>query len=179
MLKTKKIVPWLYIGPAILVIVFIYGFAIVKVFDFSFRRIRGISGIFIGFDNYKFLFKDIHYQKAVLNNATLLLLIPLLIFISLIFAVLLFEKIKGWKTYRVVLFIPYMLPIPVIGIVFGYMFTLKGVVNKLLQSAHLDFLVIDWLGISKYALWTLMIIILWKEIGFGIAIFFARLMSID
>jgi ABC-type sugar transport system permease subunit len=43
----------------------------------------------------------------------------------------------------------------------------------------LDFLAIDWLGDPKYALWTLMIIILWKELGFGIILFLARLMSLD
>lgn len=74
---------------------------------------------------------------------------------------------------------PYILPIPVVGIIFGYMFTLHGVVNSLFKTFGLDFLAIDWLGDPRYALWTLMMIILWKELGFGIILFLARLMSLD
>jgi len=163
----------------IAILLFIYGYALVKVFDFSFRRIRGITGVFVGFDNYKFVFADPVFNQSVLNNFKLFLVIPFIIFFALIFAVLLFEKIRGWRFYRVSLFLPYILAIPIAGTIFGYMFTKNGVINEILRAAHLSALAIDWLGDPKYALWTLMIIILWKEIGFGIALFLARLMSVD
>ena len=57
--------------------------------------------------------------------------------------------------------------------------TLNGVVNEILRSLGLSLLAIDWLGDPKFALWTLMIVIVWKEVGFGIALFLARLMSVD
>lgn len=178
-LRTKKIIPFIYILPMSLFIIFVYGYSLVKVFDFSFRRIRGITGEFIGFDNYKFVLKDPIFQEAVINNFMLFLIIPFLVIISIIFAVLLFERLKGWRFFRVALFLPYVLAIPVVGIVFGYMFTKNGIINEFLKLLHLDFLAIDWLGDPKFALWTLMLIILWKEIGFGIALFLARLMSVD
>lgn len=163
----------------VIILLFIYGYALVKVFDFSFRRIRGITGVFVGFDNYKFVFADPIFRQSVLNNFQLFLIIPLLVFFAIIFAVLLFERIRGWKFYRVSLFLPYILAIPVAGTIFGYMFTKNGIVNEILRALHLNFLAIDWLGSPKFALWTLMIIIFWKEIGFGIALFLARLMSVD
>jgi len=178
-LKTRKITPYIYLFPMIAILLFIYGYALVKVFDFSFRRIRGITGVFVGFDNYKFVFADPVFNQSVLNNFKLFLVIPFIIFFALIFAVLLFEKIRGWRFYRVSLFLPYILAIPIAGTIFGYMFTKNGVINEILRAAHLSALAIDWLGDPKYALWTLMIIILWKEIGFGIALFLARLMSVD
>lgn len=178
-LKTHKLTPYLYIMPMSLLLLFIYGYSLVKVFDFSFRRIRGISGKFIGFDNYIFVLKDPIFRQSIINNFKLFIIIPFLIILSIIFAVLLFERPKGWKFYRVALFMPYILAIPVVGVVFGYMFTKNGVINDLLKSLRLDFFAIDWLGDPKFALWTLMIIILWKEMGFGIALFLARLMSVD
>jgi ABC-type sugar transport system permease subunit len=162
-----------------LILVFIYGYSLIKVFDFSMRRVRGITGVFIGLTNYKFLFKDPIFRQAIVNNFKLFIIIPVLIFLALIFAVLLFERMKGRKFYRVALFLPYILAIPVVGIIFGYMFTLNGVVNEILKKLQLNFLAIDWLGDPKFALWTLMIIITWKELGFGIALFLARLMSVD
>jgi len=163
----------------ILILLFIYGYSVVKVFDFSFRRIRGITGVFVGFDNYKFVLVDPIFRHSVLNNFQLFLLIPFLVFFSIIFSVLLFERLRGWRFYRVSLFLPYILAIPVAGTIFGYMFTKNGIINEILRALGLDFMAIDWLGNPKFALWTLMIIILWKEIGFGIALFLARLMSVD
>lgn len=178
-LKTRKVTPYIYLFPMVLILLFIYGYAIVKVFDFSFRRIRGITGVFVGFDNYKFVLADPTFRQSVLNNFQLFLIIPFLVFFAIIFAVLLFERLRGWRFYRVSLFLPYILAIPVAGTIFGYMFTKNGVINEILRALRLDFLAVDWLGDPKFALWTLMIIILWKEIGFGIALFLARLMSVD
>jgi ABC-type sugar transport system permease subunit len=178
-LKTRKITPYIYMLPAVIILGFIYGYSLVRVFDFSTRRIRGITGAFIGLNNYKFILEDPSFRRAVLNNINLFVLIPVLVFLAIIFSYLLFEHLKGWKVYRGSLFMPYILPIPVVGIIFGYMFTLHGVVNSFLKMIGLDFLAIDWLGDPKYALWTLMIIILWKELGFGIILFLARLMSLD
>jgi ABC-type sugar transport system permease subunit len=178
-LPTRKPTPYLFILPMVLLLGFIYGYALVKVFDFSFRRIRGITGIWVGLANYAAVLKDPTFQKAVGNNFTLFVIIPALIFVSILFAVFLYEQTAGWRFHRVALFLPYILAIPVIGIVFGYMFTLNGVVNTVLRGLGLRALAIDWLGDPKYALWTLMLIIFWKEVGFGIVLFLARLMSVD
>jgi ABC-type sugar transport system permease subunit len=178
-LRTKRFTPYLFILPMLLIIAFIYGYSLIRVFDFSMRRVRGISGVFIGLSNYRFLLKDPIFKQAITNNVKLFIIIPVLVFLALIFAILLFENLKGTRFYRVALFLPYILAIPVVGIIFSYMFTLNGVVNDILKRLHLKFFVIDWLGDPKFALWTLMIIITWKELGFGIALFLARLMSLD
>jgi ABC-type sugar transport system permease subunit len=178
-LKTRKITPYLYMLPVIIPVGLVYGYSLVRVFDFSMRRIRGITGAFIGLNNYKYVLQDPTFKSAVLNNLNLFILIPVLVFLAIVFSYLLFEHLKGWKIYRGSLFMPYILPIPVVGIIFGYMFTLHGVVNSFLRMVGLDFLAIDWLGDPQFALWTLMIIILWKELGFGIILFLARLMSMD
>jgi len=178
-LPTRRPTPYLFILPMLLLLGFVYGYALVKVFDFSFRRIRGITGVWVGLANYTAVLKDPTFQKAVANNFTLFVIIPALIIVSILFAVLLYEQTAGWRFHRVALFLPYILAIPVIGIVFGYMFTLNGVVNTVLRGLGLRVLAIDWLGDPKYALWTLMLIIFWKEVGFGIVLFLARLMSVD
>ena len=177
-IRTKKIAPYLYIAPFVIITLFIFGYSIPSVFLFSFQRIRGISGEFIGFANYKHVVTNIEFQAAVKNNIQLLIIVPILVFFALILAVLVFKGVRGWRVYRTAVFIPYILPITVVGITFGYIFTLKGVLNEFLKIINPEF-GIDWLGNPNLALWTLMIIIIWKELGFGIMLFLARLMSIN
>ena len=97
--------------------------------------------------------------------------------ISIIIAVMLYEKIKGWKFYRVIVFLPFITSITALGVVFTHMLKKDGMINSLLESMNLDFLALDWIGDPKVALYTVALIIIWKQVGFGIVLFLARLMS--
>ncbi|MHB1274689.1 MAG: carbohydrate ABC transporter permease [Candidatus Humimicrobiaceae bacterium] len=168
----------LYLLPALIVIGFVFFFPIIRVMQYSFNRVSPKSLIFIGLTNYKILFTDDIFLSGLKNNIILLVAVPIIIILSVFFAILLYEKMRGWKFYRFVLFMPYILAIPVVGVVFSYIFQLNGVLNFLLEKVGLKFLMADWLGSSKWALWTVMFVIIWKELGFGIVLVFARLMSV-
>lgn len=169
----------LFLLPAILIIGFIYLFPLVKVFQYSFMRISGTSFKYIGFTNYINLFNDPRFIIGLKNNFILLISVPLILILAIFFAVLLYEKMAGWKFYRFTLFLPYILAIPVIGVVFGYIFQLNGILNYFLEKLGLSFLINDWFGSSKLAIWTLMFVIMWKELGFSIIMIFARLLSVN
>ena len=98
---------------------------------------------------------------------------------GLVLAVILFEGVAAGRLYRSVLFMPYILSIPVVGIVFGYIFQLNGILNTFLRAVGLELLAADWLGSSRFALWTVMGVVVWKEFGFGVVLFLARLMSVE
>jgi ABC-type sugar transport system permease subunit len=119
------------------------------------------------------------FLTAVKNNAMLLICVPIMVVIALILAVFLFERIRGWQFYRTTLFLPYLLPITVVGLVFSYIFQLSGVLNEFLALIGLERLGLDWLGSPRYALYTLMFVVIWKEVGFGVVLFLARLMSVE
>jgi ABC-type sugar transport system permease subunit len=179
MVRTRPWVPYLYCTPLVLLLAFIFGYPVVKVVDFSTRLVRGSSGPFIGLDNYRNAIDDPTFRNAARHSATLLLAVPILLVISVIVSVVLYEQVRGWRIYRSVVFLPYILAVPVVGIVASYMFTLHGVVNDLLAKVGLQSLVIDWIGSEHYALMTVLIVIVWREVGFGIVLFLARLMSLD
>jgi ABC-type sugar transport system permease subunit len=176
MLRTRPYTPYLYVAPAVLLIGFIFAYPVAQVFNFSFRLIRGNSGPWVGFDNYRLVFDDPTFVAAAKHSAILLLAVPVLLTISILVSVLLFERVRGWRMYRSVLFFPYILAVPVVGIVASYMFTRNGVVNAILGGIGIDGP--DWLGSDSVALWTLMLVIVWREVGFGIVLFLARLMSL-
>jgi len=169
----------LFLLPSILIIGFIYLFPLVKVIQYSFMRISGNNLKYIGFTNYINIFNDPRFIAGLKNNFILLLSVPVILVLAIFFAVLLYERMAGWKFYRFTLFLPYILAIPVIGVVFGYIFQLNGILNFFLEKLGLDFLIRDWFGSSKYSLWTLMFVIMWKELGFSIIMIFARLLSVN
>ena len=51
--------------------------------------------------------------------------------------------------------------------------------NEVLRWLSLDFLALDWIGSTDVALWTVMILIIWRELALGIILFLARLLSLD
>ena len=85
----------------------------------------------------------------------------------------------GWKLYRSVLFLPYILAVPIIAVVMKKIFQFNGPANELLRAIGLDFLALDWIGSSDVALWTVMLLIVWRESALGIILFLARLLSLD
>jgi ABC-type sugar transport system permease subunit len=175
-LKTRPWTPYLYVAPAILLIGFVFAYPVARVIDFSMRLIRGNSGPFVGTDNFSLIFDDPTFVAAAKHSALLLLAVPVLLVISIVVAVLLYERMRGWRIYRSVLFFPYILAVPVVGIVASYLFTLNGVVNTILGGIGIDGP--DWLGNGDVALWTLMFVIIWREVGFGIVLFLARLLTL-
>jgi ABC-type sugar transport system permease subunit len=102
-----------------------------------------------------------------------------MVVVALVLAIFLFERIRGWQLYRTTLFLPYLLPITVVGLIFSYIFQLSGVLNDLLKLVGLGWLALDWLGSTRLALPTVMFVIVWKEVGFGVVLFLARLMSVE
>ena len=102
-----------------------------------------------------------------------------MVILAVILAVILYDRPRGWKVYRVLLFLPYVLSIPVVGVVFGYLFAYNGSINEILRHLGLGFLGQDWLGSTAWALPTIGFVIIWKELGFGVIVMNARLMSVN
>src|SRR5262245_23506691 len=125
MLRTRPWVPYLYVAPMFSILLLVFGYPLVRVVDFSLRRVRGGGGPFIGLENYRVVLSDPVFREAALHNGILLFAVPVLVGISLLVAVLLYDRVAGWRAYRTVLFVPYILAVPVVGIVFSYLFQLN------------------------------------------------------
>ena len=141
--------------------------------------VRGIDGPWIGLRNYRLILSQDVFWESVLHNVQLLLAIPAMIAISLLVSILLYERVPGWKLYRIIVFVPFILAVPIIAVVMKRMFQFSGPVNEVLRWLSLDFMALDWIGSSDVALWTVMILIIWRESALGIILFLARLLSLD
>jgi len=179
MQQHSRFAPYLYVLPLIALLAFVFGYPLVRIFEFSFKLVRGIDGPWIGFRNYQLILSQDLFWESVRHNLFLLLAVPVMVVWSLLVAIVLYERVKGWKLYRVVLFFPYILAIPIIAVVMKKMFQFSGPVNEVLRWLGLDFFALDWIGSSEVALWTVMLLIIWRESALGIILFLARLLSLD
>lgn len=177
--QTSRLMPYLYVAPLVVLLGFVFGYPLVRIFEFSFKMVRGIDGPWIGIRNYQLILSQQLFWESVGHNLQLLLAIPVMVAVSLVISVLLFERVAGWKLYRIIVFVPYVLAIPIVAVVMKRMFQFSGPVNEVLRWLSLDFMALDWIGSSDVALWTVMILIIWRESALGIILFLARLLSLD
>jgi ABC-type sugar transport system permease subunit len=178
-LTFRKLEPWFYLAPATILIILVFIYPIIEIFHTSLLQ-NTASGIkIIGPDNYKLVFRDPVFWQALSNNGKLLFSVPILTVISLFIAIVLFEHTRGWKFYRAIIFMPYILAIPVVGMTFVYLLGLNGIINTLLRQVGLGILSQDWLGSATWVIPSISVVIIYREMGFGVVLFLARLMSLE
>jgi len=165
----------LYLAPTLLVVAVVFGYPLVRVVQLSVTR----ADRFVGLENYVALARDEVFRSAVAHNAQLLLGVPIMIVVAVPVAMLLHQRPPGWRLYRTLIFLPYIVAIPVSGIAIGALVEFRGGLNELLANAGLGSLARDWLGRPETALWVVLAAIVWRELGFGIVLFLARLANVD
>lgn len=171
--------PLPYVLPSIAVIAFIFAYPLVRLARESTQQSYAGMTQDVGFSNYQFVLTDSDFVTAVTHNLLLLCIcVPVLIALSVIFAILMHETVRGRRVYQVILFLPYVLAIPVVSVLFDYLLQLNGGLNTILRAVGLGVLAKDWLGSEVWALPSLMFVIIWKELGFGIMLFFARMLTL-
>jgi ABC-type sugar transport system permease subunit len=154
-------------------VVFVYPF--LQLFPLSMVRSFGASPTFVGLDNYAYLIGDKIVRAAILNNFKLLLTIPVITFVSLAFSLVLFDLRRGSKFYQAIIFFPFLLSTVVSSIFFSVILQRNGLLNTVLQSAGLSFAALDWLGDPDVAIYTVMGVMTWREVGFGTLLLLAAM----
>jgi ABC-type sugar transport system permease subunit len=180
--RLPRFAPWLYALPLLVLVGSVFAYPLAQLIRYSVENVgqsKYVPTTFAGTANFRYIFDDSLFRTAIENNLKLFLCVPILLGLSILVSALIFDRPRGWKIYRTLIFVPYVLSIPVVGVVFGYMFQLDGVVNTGLHSLGLGFAAQDWLGSTGWALPTIMFVIVWKELGFGVILCVARLSSID
>lgn len=137
---------------------------------------------FVGFKNYIDMFKDAYFLDALKNTTVFALaFFPGVIIISLILALLLDHGVKGSAFFRTCIFLPVVVPLSLTGIIFQWILNENyGLLNWFLTDVlHLASLAQNWLGDEKWAMVSIIVVSLWKNIGLLVVMFMAGLQSIS
>lgn len=135
------------------------------------------TGEFIGMQNYLTVLKDANFQQAMLHSfeivvGSLVIQAPL----AILFALLLNQKFKGRGLIRTLIFVPYVVSEVIVGTGWSLLLQKKGAVNEILGYFGVDGP--DWLADPHIAMWTLLLLISWKYIGFAVILMLAGMQSI-
>jgi raffinose/stachyose/melibiose transport system permease protein len=168
-------------GPAILMFL---GFVILPVLMaayYGFYRWKGygVPTNFVGLRNYITILQDSTFRQALGHNALIVVLSLVLQGpIALGFALLLNQKVRGQSIIRVLIFVPYVIAEVIAATGWSLLLQTNGAVNDVLKSIGMGWLAHDWLANPKLAIWTLMLILTWKYIGFAVILFLAGMQNI-
>ncbi|MBB5119124.1 ABC transporter permease [Streptomyces eurocidicus] len=175
----------------------IYGIFVISPFVqaiyYSFTDWTGLSPDFevVGFDNYRKMFQDDVFWKSVGHNVLLLLVLPLVTLgLGLFFAFMLnvggrrrknaaVAGVRGSGLYKVIYFFPQVLSIAIVALLFQFAYNPNsGALNSFLKAIGLGSVQPDWLGDPQLALWCVMAVMVWSNVGFYVVLFSAGMSSI-
>ena len=175
----ERLTPYLYLAPAIIFILVVFIYPIIYILQTSLTEVTADRGTVFGVANYNLVFNDPLFFQAAANNIKLLFAVPVMAILAILISLLLFEQVAGWQIYRTAVFMPYILAVPVVATVFIYLLGYNGIINTILRQVGLDVITQDWLGNSNWVIVSIGVVIIYRELGFGVVLFLARLMSID
>lgn len=177
--RFQALAPYLYLAPATIFLLVIFIYPILSILHTSLSVTTGQGTRVLGLNNYRLVFDDPLFFEAAANNGKLLLTVPVMTALALLISILLFEQVRGWRFYRTAVFLPYILAVPVVATTFVYLLGLNGIINAILRLVGLGFLAQDWLGNAHWVVPAIGTVIIYRELGFGVVLFLARLMSLD
>ncbi|WP_307796665.1 carbohydrate ABC transporter permease [Actinomadura barringtoniae] len=184
-----KRLPYLpYLLPGLVLFIGVIGVPFVMNIGTSLTEWSGTgSPTWVGLDNYRELAKDGEFWASFRHNGLVIVgmaIVPTVI--GLVLAALLTDLIdrhfgsRTASTLRACIYMPQVLPIVIAGVVWSWLLAPEnGAVNKLLTALGLGSLAHDWLGDPSTALWSVLGVMVWIQIGFPLVVFMSGLQRVD
>lgn len=184
-LKFKKMLPgYAFAAPGILFTAIYMGYPLIRSFYLSFTNYNFAfdrAPTFVGLANFTKMFSDAYFMDSLRNTAVFsLLFFPSLMVFSLIIAMLLDKGVRGSGVFRTFIFLSMVVPLSLTGIIFQWILNNQyGLLNTFLRDVlHMDLLAHNWLGEGKWAMVSIVVVSLWKNMGMLVIFFMAGLAAI-
>ena len=175
----KKYTPYLFLLPAVAVLVVFFFIPFFQTFGLSFFDYSTslYNPSFNGVDNYIKLFKEpIFYQVMFNTFMYLVIAVPFLVVFPLFIAILVNQKIRGITLYKILIYFPVIVSIVVAAIAFKWLYAGDGILNYMLSLLGIES--IGWLTDTRWALFSVALVTIWKGVGYYMMIYLASLMSV-
>lgn len=176
-----------FLAPGLLLSLLFLVVPLAMTFYYSLTQWQGIGDpTWIGFDNYTRLFHDADFWASFRNIAFVIIgiaVVPTLL--GLFLAALLFDYIGKKHGDGVVslvrsgLYLPQVIPVAVTGLMWGWILAPEGAVNSILDKIGLASLAENWLGDPDLALWVVLAVLVWMQLGYPLVLFLSGLQRID
>ena len=170
-----------FVAPSILLLLFFMAYPLADSLALSFYQWKGLGPrTFVGLSNFKEMVADRLFFGATWHTIVLAVVVTLgTVGIGFILAMAISRRVTGWKTFRVGYYLPVMLSLVVVGALWLRIYEYNwGLLNTFLRGIGLDVLALPWLADMKYALWSVIIVIIWQYAGFPMIVILAAIEGI-
>jgi ABC-type sugar transport system permease subunit len=173
----------LFIAPALFIYVLLMLVPFLNSIYFSLTDWNGatLTKNFVGLANYAEMLQDPQLYESFRNNLVWIVIGTIApVGIGLLLALIMWSTPRFALVFRTLFFLPYVLPIVVVGLVWNWIYhPLFGVLNTFLESVGLDSLTRGWLADGDTALLAVLAAAIWGAFGFVTVLLFAGLQSVD
>jgi putative chitobiose transport system permease protein len=179
-INKQKIIPYLFLLPALIILILTIFWPAFQAFMLSFTRYEydlTKAPEWIGLTNFQRLLQDKIFIQTLKNTLLyLIVVVPILAILPLGLAILVNQKLKGITWFRAFYYTPVIVSLVVAGIAWKALYASNGMINQFLQLFDIDR--IPWLTSPNLAIWSVMVVTIWKGLGYYMVIYLAGLQSI-
>ena len=179
MSRRLSLTPYLFLAPALLVIVVFVLYPIFAVVYYSFTDYTIVTPpVWVGLKNYQQLVQDPVFWQALQHSLLYLLVTPTLIFLSILLAIVVNRQLPGINLFRALYYIPVISGSIAVGIAWRLLLETNGLLNSVLIWVGILKDPIQWLAEPAYTLPIAMLLTTWLGLGYYMMIFLAGLQNI-
>jgi putative chitobiose transport system permease protein len=171
--------PYLFLSPALILLGVTVFLPALQAFYLSFTSYDPIAGTasWQGLANFDRLFKDRVFWQTMSNTVIYLCgVVPILVVAPLLLAISVNQKLKGMSFFRAAYYVPVIISMVVAGIAWKFIYAESGLLNQILKIVGIP--AIPWLTSPSLALFSVMLVTIWKGLGYYMTIYLAGLQSI-
>ncbi len=180
-MNKRSYTPYILIAPTFILFAVFFLMPLLYSFILTLFEWNGFSAdrTFVGAGNYIRLFADEAFVNALINTFVYVILtVPLILCISLLLSCLMNENIKGFQILKGIYFLPHIVSLVAVSMVWSWIFLpdkyglLNGVLSAFGAGAK------TWLADPDLAMASIVVIGVWKSIGYNMVIVIAGLLII-
>lgn len=177
----NQLTPYLFLLPAIALLAITVFIPALQAFALSFTRYEyDLTQLpdWVGLENFQRLKSDRLFWRAVWHTLLYIVgVVPILVVLPLGLAILVNQKLRGINWFRTAFYAPVVISMVVAGIAWKALYTQNGLLNQFLKQIGFSE-GIPWLTSTSLALWSVMLVTIWKGLGYYMVIYLAGLQSI-
>jgi putative chitobiose transport system permease protein len=178
----RQATPYLFLLPALLLLGLTVFYPALQAFFLSFTRYEydiTQPPVWIGLENFQRLLTDDLFWKTLRNTVVYLIgVVPVLVIAPLGLAILVNQLLPGIRWFRAAYYTPVIVSMVVAGIAWRWLYAETGLFNQILRGLNLSQEGIPWLTSPQFALFSVMLVTIWKGLGYYMVIYLAGLQSI-
>jgi putative chitobiose transport system permease protein len=178
----RFLTPYLFLAPALIVLGLTVFWPALQALYLSFTS-YGFDvtqrPAWVGLANFQTLVGDRTFWITVKNTLIYLVgVVPLLAILPLLLAILVNQKLRGMRWFRVAYYTPVVISMVVAGIAWRWLYAENGLLNQILVGSGWLETAIPWLTSPALALPSVMVVTIWKGLGYYMVIYLAGLQTI-